>query len=70
MMIGTLRLALSGAAAILCFVAGHQMRAQGSGVNFSFGLLSYAAGLGLLAYGVGGLQGMLAENTRHDDLEG
>lgn len=50
------RLALSAIAALFFFVAGVQMREEGSGVDFSFGLLAYGAAFAILSYGAGGLR--------------
>lgn len=51
-----LRLGLSVIAALFFFVAGAQMREQGSGIDLSFGLLAYGAAFAILSYGTGGLR--------------
>lgn len=50
------RLGLSVIAALCFFVAGAQIREQGSGVDFSLGLLAYGAAFAILSYGVAGLR--------------
>lgn len=50
------RLGLSVTSALFFFVAGAQMREQGSGVDFPFGLLAYGAAFAILSYGTGGLR--------------
>jgi hypothetical protein len=65
-MFDILRAVFAVIGAVLVFRAGHLMRAQGSGVDFSFGLLAYGAGFALLAYaaaGLGAVAGVSARRT-------
>lgn len=53
--------------AVLSFRAGHLMRVQGSGIDFSFGLLAYAVGFALLAYAASGLAALTVSPMRGTD---
>ena len=60
------RLALSVLAALCFFVAGAQIREDGSGIPFPFGLLAYGAAFAVLSYGVAGLRDLPGRGPKEE----